>query len=58
MYKSTFALRVALMLAAISAAEAWVRCGAAAEMMADDDVPSCAGYLGQAHSAEARSLEA
>jgi len=54
MHKPTLALRVALMLAAISAAEAWARCGAAAEMMADDDVPSCAGYLGQAHAAEAR----
>jgi hypothetical protein len=54
MHKPTLALRVALMLAAISAAEDWVRCGAAAEMVADDNFPSCAGYLGQAHSAEAR----
>ena len=54
MHKSTLALLVALMLAAICAAEDWARCGAAAEMMAEDDVPSCAGYLGQAHSAEAR----
>jgi hypothetical protein len=54
MHKPTLALRVALMLVAISAAEASARCGAAAEMMADDDVPSCVGYLVQAHSAEAR----
>jgi hypothetical protein len=54
MHKPIFALRVAFMLAAISAAEAWARCDAAAEMMADDNVPSSAGYLGQAHSAEAR----
>jgi hypothetical protein len=53
MHKQTFALHVALMLAAICAAEDWARWGAAAELMADD-VPSCAGYLGQAHLAEAR----
>jgi pimeloyl-CoA synthetase len=52
MHKPTLALRVASMLAATSA-EALAHCGAAAEMMADDDVPSCAGYLSQAHSAEA-----
>jgi hypothetical protein len=54
MHKPTLALHVALMLAAFSAAEDSAHCGAAAEMMADDDVPSCARYLGQAHSAEAR----
>jgi hypothetical protein len=43
MHKPTLALRVALMLAAISAAEDSARCGAAAKMMTDDDGSSCAG---------------
>jgi pimeloyl-CoA synthetase len=55
MHKPTLALRVASMLAATSA-EALAHCGAAAEMMADDDVPSCEGYLSQANSAEARRV--